>query len=87
MPISRPVALGLSSAVNGADPRNLLQIVLGGIHPAPNERGAIMPAFSGTLTDPQIVALADYVREHFSGKPKWNDTGTALEAIRRGKNS
>lgn len=87
LPISRPVALGLSSAVNGADPRNLLQIVLGGIHPAPNERGAIMPAFSGTLTDPQIVALADYVREHFSGKPKWNDTGTALEAIRRGKNS
>ena len=85
--MSRPVPLALSSAVNGAGPRNLLQIVLSGIHPAPNERGAIMPAFGGTLTDAQIVALADYVREHFSGKAKWNDTGATLDAIRRGKNS
>jgi len=87
LPLSRPVPLALSSAVNGAGPRNLLQIVLSGIHPAPNERGAIMPAFSGTLTDAQILALADYVREHFSGKPKWNDTGATLDAIRRGKDS
>jgi mono/diheme cytochrome c family protein len=87
LPLSRPVPLGLSSAVNSADPRNLLQIVLSGIHPAPNERGAIMPAFSGTLTDAQIVALADYVREHFSGKTKWNGTGATLDAIRRGKDS
>lgn len=84
LPLSRPAPLALSTAVNADDPRNLLLIVLGGIHPSPNERGAIMPAFGGALTDTQIVALIDYVREHFSGKPKWNDTAPALDAIRRG---
>lgn len=86
-PISRPVALGLSSVVNGNTPRNLLQIVLGGIHPAPNERGRMMPGFSGTLTDEQIVALADYVRGHFTGKPAWDDTEATLNAIRQGKDT
>ena len=85
-PVSRPVELGLSSIVNGGSPRNLLQIVLDGIRPAPNERGRIMPGFSGTLTDEQIAALADYVRSHFTDKPKWDDTEATLNAIRQNKN-
>jgi mono/diheme cytochrome c family protein len=43
-----------------------------------------MPAFSGMLTDQQIVALADYVRSRYSRGPAWNNVPAALaEAHRR----
>ena len=82
LPASRPVALALSTAVNASDPANLLRIVADGIHPAPGKRGPIMPGFSGALTDPQIVALADYVRKHYSRGQAWPNIAAALAEIR-----
>lgn len=83
LPLSRPVELGLSSAVNNPGPRNLLHIILNGIHPPLGERGAIMPGFSGALTDQQIVAVVSYVRAHFSQKPPWTDIASVLKSIRQ----
>lgn len=83
LPVSRPVELGLSTAVNSPDPRNLLRIVINGIHPPLGQRGAIMPGFSGALTDQQIVAVASYVRAHFSRKPPWGDIASVLKSIRQ----
>ncbi|MCK9916136.1 c-type cytochrome [Microbacteriaceae bacterium K1510] len=83
LPISRPVALGLSSTVHATNPTNLLHIILDGIHPPFGARGPIMPGFAGTLTDPQIVALASYVRSHFSDKPAWAGVDTTLSALRQ----
>ncbi|HXD46721.1 MAG TPA: cytochrome c [Pseudolabrys sp.] len=83
LPVSRPVPLALSTPVNESDPGNLLRIVLDGIHPAPGRRGPIMPAFSGMLTDQQIVALADYVRSRYSRGPAWPNVAAALAGVRR----
>jgi len=84
LPASRPVALALSTPVSDAQPINLLRIVLAGIHPPLGQRGPIMPGFSGALTDPQIVALVEYVRAHFSRRPPWPNVAQTL-AVLRGK--
>jgi mono/diheme cytochrome c family protein len=83
LPASRPIALALSTTVNTSDPANLLRIVVDGIHPPAGERGPIMPGFSGALTDPQIVALATYVRSHYSRQPAWPNVAAALADVRR----
>lgn len=82
LPASRPIALALSTPVNSSDPTNLLRIIADGIHPAPGKSGPIMPGFSGALTDPQIVALADYVRAHYSRGQAWPNIAATLAAIR-----
>jgi mono/diheme cytochrome c family protein len=42
-----------------------------------------MPGFSGALTDSQIVALADYVRAHYSRGQAWPNIAAALADSRR----
>lgn len=83
LPLSRPIALALSTPVNAREPANLLRIVVDGIHPPLGRRGPIMPGFSGALTDPQIVALATYVRSHYSRQPAWPNVAAALADVRR----
>jgi mono/diheme cytochrome c family protein len=83
LPASRPVALALSTPVNSSDPTDLLRIVVDGIHPAPGRSGPIMPGFSGALTDPQIVALVDYVRAHYSRGQAWPNIAATLADVRR----
>lgn len=83
LPISRPMPLGLSSAIHAPNPTNLLHIILDGIHPPLGTRGPMMPGFAGTLTDPQIVALAAYVRSRFSDKPPWSGVDTTLSSLRQ----
>jgi mono/diheme cytochrome c family protein len=83
LPVSRPIALGLSSVVNEHDSTNFMHIVLNGIHPPYGERGPLMPGFSGALTDAQIVALANYVRGHYSQKPAWQNVQNALADARK----
>lgn len=83
LPVSRPVPLGLSSAINAPDPANLLHILLGGIQPPQGASGPMMPGFAGALTDEQIVALVDYVRGHFAEKPAWPDVTPTLATLRQ----
>jgi mono/diheme cytochrome c family protein len=83
LPVSRPVSLALSSTVNARDPANVIRVVLDGIKPQPGERGPIMPAFAGTLTDRQIVALVSYVRSQFSRQPAWTNIAGALAKARK----
>jgi mono/diheme cytochrome c family protein len=72
----RPVPYGglelsLSTAVSADTPRNLLNVVLGGVAPAEGRRGPIMPAFAATLSDAQITALTNEIRRRFGHKPPW----------------
>jgi|SRR6185369_14492366 len=83
LPIARPVALGLSTAVNAPEPTGFVRTVLDGIHPPPDEAGRFMPSFNGTLTDAQIIALATYVRAHYSRQPPWANVAATLSQIRR----
>ena len=65
-PATRPAArlpyggvnLALSTAINGPDPRNAVNIVLSGIRPVDGERSPIMPGFAATMNDEQIVGAA-----------------------------
>jgi len=80
---TKPVPLALTTSVNAPDPRNLIHIVRNGLWPAPGERGAMMPGFAAELTDPQIVAVVDYVRQRFSREPPWHDVAGQVTAIRK----
>ncbi|WP_448206774.1 c-type cytochrome [Azospirillum sp. sgz302134] len=82
---ARGVPLALSSAVTGPDPRNLIHIVLDGIHPRQSEPGAIMPGFADVMTDSQIAALATYLRGSFVNGPAWSDIEGTVRRIRQGK--
>jgi mono/diheme cytochrome c family protein len=83
----RPAPLALSSVVNAPSPRNLIHIVIEGIHPPPGAHGRSMPPFGSALTDQQIELLANYVRGHFSSKPAWVDVASTVEEIRKGNGS
>ncbi len=83
LPISRPIELGLSTPMNALEPADFIRIVLDGIHQPPQQRGPVMPAFSGALTDAQIIQLTAYVRDQFSrGKP-WTNIQAALNDARK----
>jgi mono/diheme cytochrome c family protein len=83
LPFSRPLPLALSSVVNEPAATNFVRIVQNGIHPPPGQKGAIMPGFAGALTNAQIVAVANYVRQHYSQKPPWADVSKAVSAARQ----
>ena len=82
MPFSKPVPLALATSVNATTPRNALRIVAEGLHPQPGESGAIMPSFSGALTDAQIVAVVQYMRARFSDGPRWDGVDVTLRKLR-----
>ncbi|MCB5174887.1 cytochrome c [Microvirga lenta] len=75
----RPLPFGglnlhLSTAVNGPNPQNIINVVLFGLPGAKGEPSAMMPAYRGVLNEDQLVALLDYMRERFSDLPAWTDT-------------
>jgi mono/diheme cytochrome c family protein len=75
---SRPLPYGglnlhLSTAVNGPNPDNIINVVLQGLPPAPGERSAIMPGYDGVISDAQLAVLLAYMRAAFSDQPPWPD--------------
>jgi mono/diheme cytochrome c family protein len=83
LPTSRPVALGLSSVVNGSGPDDFLHIVLEGIRPRDGEAGPLMPGFAALLNQRQLADLAAYVRNHFTKETEWQDLRTEAPGIRK----
>jgi mono/diheme cytochrome c family protein len=73
------INLRLSTALSAPDPRNAANIILSGIRPVSGERSPIMPGFASSMTDDQISALLNYLRERFSAQPAW----TGIEKIVR----
>src|SRR5436190_4602943 len=78
------VDLALSTAPQGPNPHNLINVVLAGIPPAAGERSPIMPSFASVLTDEQLVELIGYVRARFSDKPQWADIARDVRDARTG---
>src|SRR5215475_7635758 len=77
------VNLGLSTTVSSSDPRNLANIVLGGVHPVHGEPSPIMPGFAASMNDAQIAALLNYLRSRFSSQPAWTDVERVVAEARR----
>jgi mono/diheme cytochrome c family protein len=84
-PSTRLVALTLSSAVAGPDPRNLINIVLDGIRRPEGVAGQIMPGLADALTDGQVADLVTYLRERFSDRRAWTGVDEAVRDARQEK--
>jgi mono/diheme cytochrome c family protein len=82
LPVSRPLPLALSSVVNEDSAANFVRVVRDGIHPPNGQRGPIMPGFEGALTNQQIAALANYVRQQYSQKPGWQNVDKTVSNAR-----
>ena len=81
------IPLAFSTALNAPDPRNLLHIILEGIHPNEGEAGPLMPGFAGALTNAQIGMLLEYLRSHFTTRPAWTDIDKRLSEVRASRES
>jgi mono/diheme cytochrome c family protein len=77
------INLGLSTAIHGADPRNLANIILSGVRPVEGERSPIMPGFAASMSDGQIAAVLSYLRSRFSRQPAWTNLEKTAEEARR----
>lgn len=80
----RGIDLAHSTAVNEADPRNAIRVVLDGVSPGAEEAGPFMPPFRGAFDDRRLTALLAYVRAHFSSRPAWSDLDAKIHRLRRG---
>lgn len=76
------IELGLSTAVHAPDPRNLINFVLRGLPAEEAEAQPIMPGFAGTMSDQQLAALLQYVRERFTTAPAWRDLDQYIKKAR-----
>lgn len=77
------IDLRLSTALSAPDPRNAVNIILGGIRPVGGERSPIMPGFANSMTDDQIAALLNYLRGRFSAKAAWSGVEQIVRDARR----
>lgn len=79
----RNLPLALSSKLHGAQPDNLLRVILEGVRePASRELG-FMPAFRDALDDAQVARLAAYMRARFApGQPAWRDLEATSARLR-----
>lgn len=74
--------LALSSAIAGPNPDNLFNVVLYGLPAAGASRAPIMPGFASTMNDAQVLALARYLRSHFTDKNSWSEIEASLRDAR-----
>lgn len=80
-------SLAYHTTLVSPDPRNVIQVVLNGVHPPEGAVGAIMPAFAEMLDDRQVADLMAYLRARFSDAPPWNDVERQVREIRHREGS
>ncbi|HZY11243.1 MAG TPA: cytochrome c [Beijerinckiaceae bacterium] len=80
-------SLGQHTSLHAPDPRNVIHVILEGIHPAEGAVGAIMPSFADTLGDAQIGEIVAYLRTRFSSEPQWRNIPNEVARIRREETS
>jgi mono/diheme cytochrome c family protein len=77
--------LALSTGVHGPDPQNVINVVLAGLPPAQGERSPLMPGFAGAISEEQLIALLEYLRERFTDKPRWENVGELVRETLSGE--
>lgn len=76
------IDLALSSGIAGPSAANLFNIVLYGLPGADAAHAALMPGFAAAMNDAQLIALARFLRAHFSDKEPWTDVEKNLREAR-----
>lgn len=77
----RPL-LSLGSAVQEAQPRDVVQIILHGLKSPTGGSGPYMPAFADSFTDSQIAEIAGYLRSRYTDHPAWPKLREAVAEAR-----
>ncbi|TCU20340.1 c-type cytochrome [Rhizobium sullae] len=77
--------LNLSTAVNAANPQNIVNVVLFGLPPADGQTSAVMPGFAGALNDRQVADLLDFMRRRFTTRDAWLDLQQLVSRTRSGE--
>ena len=80
---SQGLNLADSTTLHEASGRNFVNILLAGVQPAEGRAGPFMPPLAGSLTDGQIVALGDYLRQEKAGAKAWDDLGQTISDVRK----
>jgi mono/diheme cytochrome c family protein len=75
--------LGLSSALAGSDPTNLIRVILQGVGADEGLHGVLMPGFSHTFSDDEVAELAAWMRHSQTDRPAWADLKTRVAQVRR----
>ncbi len=76
------IALARSIGVSGENPRDLVNVILYGLAAAGTETAPIMPGYAGAMSDAQVVALVDSLRERFTRKPPWTGVEASVREAR-----
>ncbi len=76
------IALARSIGVAGESPRDLVNVILYGLPAAGDRTAPIMPGYAGAMGDAQVVALARYLRTHFTSRPPWPDLPAVVARAR-----
>jgi mono/diheme cytochrome c family protein len=80
----REFRLGLSTSLHLEEPGNLIHYVLDGIAPADGQSGPTMPGFASVLTDTQVAAVANFLRQEIAGKERWAKLEETVQKMRKG---
>lgn len=76
------VSLGVSTALAGEGPDNLVKLIVNGISAVGSAKAPIMPGFGAVMTDEQITALVRHLRRDVAGRPDWPTLEKALQEAR-----
>ncbi len=76
------VPLAYSLGLNGESPRNLINVIVHGLDPAPGDTSPMMPGYAGALNDGEIEALVQWLRENLTDKPRWDGVAALIRESR-----
>lgn len=71
--------LHLSTAMYSDNPQNVINVTLFGLPGADGDASAVMPGYMDALDADQMVALLDYMRDHFGKSSPWEDARERVE--------
>jgi mono/diheme cytochrome c family protein len=78
------LSLRLSIGLTGESPRNLINVILHGLPPAPaGETAPSMPGYLGALDDAQVETLVAWMRANLTDQPPWKDVGKLIRESKR----
>ena len=75
----------LSTAVHAASPQNIVNVTLFGLPPADGVASAVMPAYHGVLSDADMIALLEYLRDTYTGQAPWEGLEKLVADTRSGE--
>jgi cytochrome c553 len=76
-------AIEQHTSLHAPDPRNVIHVILEGIHPPEGAVGAIMPSFVDTLSQAQIADIVGYMRTGLAGEPQWENIADEISRLER----